>query len=217
MHGQTWHRVRSGKEGGGAEAAFVLAEAIAQFDARAQQPGFRGGNGYSENSGDVGHRNLLHIAQQDHVPQQRRNPVDFLFKHFCHFRFADLGLRGNLPRRQVEDSSVLSRRCVFKIDKAAPALMAEAHEALIHNNSGQPSREARVTLKLTDVLVGFPTSILNFVFGVLTVAKYGSRQFEARGVVPFHQLGKGAVIAFLSESDKDVVIRIMGCLLVLHL
>ena len=65
-----------------AQASAVLFQAHAQFGARPEQPALCRRHRNSEPLGHLRHRQLVDIAQDEHVPEQWRDAADLLLQDY---------------------------------------------------------------------------------------------------------------------------------------
>jgi hypothetical protein len=88
------------------------------------------------------------------------------------------------------------------VNELGQASLADQHQALVFDNAQQPSGELCLSMKLVDVTVGLPASILCFFFGFAPVAQNGRSQVCASASMSLDQFPKRIPIALLGHSDQ---------------
>lgn len=180
----------------------MFGQALAEFAAGAEKAGLGGGFGDAELLGDFGERQTERFAKEERLAEEDRDAADFLVENRGDFIAAEalFGVLGGVA--EFELGKILVGAGVVEIGEVGAAELAEAHQALVDDNAGEPSGEAGVAFKALEMEEGFGVGVLDFVFGVFVVTDDGAGKFEAGLVVTIDQISESGLIALLGAGDE---------------
>src|SRR6266849_1886505 len=178
----------------------ILVHFLAQLQTGAQQSRFHRGHRQAEQLRRFFGRNLFDVAQQENNAESGLELADDFRENAMEFGLdVPLFRRGapvfNLPRHHV----VFGLHRFVERDLIGPAL-AQFHQRFVHSDAHQPSVEARIALKVAEVLEGFQEGVLHHVFGVFSVLRDVLGQAENPALVTVDQLLKGGGVARLGRG-----------------
>jgi hypothetical protein len=175
--------------------AAVPLHALPQLDSRPQQAGLSRRHRDPQLFGEFGHGQLLHIPQQKHVAQQRRNASDFGLQDLCYFAAAEFALRIRSAGTQLHRLASVLGPPVIQTNKLHAPPTPDEHQTLVLHNPKKPGRKLGVSLELIQVLECLPAGILCFFLGLAVIAKNGRRQANAALTMTADQFAEGIMIS----------------------
>ena len=169
--------------------------AIAQFGARADEAGFRGGDGNPQLLSDIAHGQALDVAKEHDVAHQAGDSSDLQFEDLSELRECQFPFGIGVGGRELNwDGPRLGGRFI-EVDEVSAAPDAHEHEALIGDDAGQPRREFGIALVLVEVLVGFEDCVLRLIFGVAAIAEKEAAQVHTFVPMPLDEFSEGRAVS----------------------
>jgi len=129
----------------------VFGEAIAEFAASAEQAGLSGGFGDVEFEGDFVEGQAHGLAEKEGFAEEVGDAVDLRIEDGGNFIAPEalFGIFGGIA--EFEAGLVFVGAGVVEVSEVGAAELAEAHEALVDDDAGEPSGEAGIPFEAAEV------------------------------------------------------------------
>ena len=152
--------------------------------------------------GDFGERQAQGLAEEERFAEEVGDAVHLSVEDGGDFVAAEafFGVFGFVA--EFETGLVLVGTGVVEVGEIGAAELAEAHEALVDDDAGEPGGEAGVAFEAAEMEEGFGVSVLDFVLGVFVVAEDGAGEFDAGLVVTVDEIGESGLVALLGAPDE---------------
>jgi len=153
------------------------------------------------------HRQLLYVAHDDDLPQERWDSPDLSIQGLEHLSLAEFALGIGIRCRQLKRCVPALGIGVIQLDELGATPLADEHQTLVFDDPQQPCRELGFSVELIDVLECLPACILCFFFPFAVVSQNGGGQVHTSTTMTENQLVKRFSIALLCQSDQKLVRR----------
>ena len=110
-----------------------------EFEAGAEEAALGGGNGDAETVRDGLHGHAFDVTKNEDIAEKRRHAVHFAMENFGDLAAAEFLFGGLAGIAEFKGPDLFTDLGVVNIVELGAALLAEAHEALIHHDPGEPS------------------------------------------------------------------------------
>jgi len=129
----------------------VFGKAIAEFAASAEQAGLSGGFGDVELEGDFGEGQAHGLAEKERFAEEVGDAVDLRIEDSGDFVATEalFGVFGGIA--EFEAGLVFVGAGIVEVGEVSAAELAEAHEALVDDDAGEPRGEAGVAFEAAEV------------------------------------------------------------------
>lgn len=180
----------------------VFGKAVAKFSASAEEAGLSGGFGDVEFKGDFGEGQAHGLAEEERFAKQVGDPINLSIQDSGHFVASKTFFGVFRFIAKFEAGLVFVRAGIIEVGEVSATELAEAHQALVNDDAGEPGGEARVTFKAAEVKECFGVGVLDLVFGVFVVAENGAGKFDAGLIVTVDEISESGLIALLGAADE---------------